>query len=224
MSDLDEIEGANTRFYQAFETLDLAQMDRVWAHGEHVKCVHPGWPILVGWDAVRSSWETIFENTAEMRFTLSDVRATASGDLAWVTCTENIFSEVRGRLAITTVLATNLFERGPGGWRLIHHHASHVLSATRDETPPDPPTGPPPAKPRDAKEPSRRCARSRDNPKPVAPPPLIRARGRSHTSRRRSGRRRSRGASPGAGPDARWRSPTRRRECAASARAPHAAL
>ena len=66
MSDLDEIEGANTRFYQAFETLDLAQMDRVWAHGEHVKCVHPGWPILVGWDAVRSSWETIFENTAEI--------------------------------------------------------------------------------------------------------------------------------------------------------------
>ena len=138
MSDVADVEQANTRFYQAFETLDLARMELVWSRGEHVKCVHPGWPILVGWDAVRSSWETIFANTAEMRFTLSDVRATATGDLAWVTCTENIFSEVRGRLAITTVLATNLFERGPDGWRLIHHHASHVLGALpADDTPPD---------------------------------------------------------------------------------------
>jgi len=91
--------------------------------------VHPGWPLLVGWDAVRSSWATIFANTGEMRFTLSDVRASASGDLAWVTCTENIFSEVQGRLAVTSILATNLFERAADGWRLVHHHASHVFSA-----------------------------------------------------------------------------------------------
>jgi ketosteroid isomerase-like protein len=130
--DVGEVEQANARFYQAFETLDLARMERVWAHDEHVKCVHPGWPILIGWEAVRSSWATIFENTGEMRFTLSDVRASARGDLAWVTCTENIFSEVHGRLAVTSVLATNLFERGPDGWRLVHHHASHVLTPVSD--------------------------------------------------------------------------------------------
>ncbi|HZN49869.1 MAG TPA: nuclear transport factor 2 family protein [Methylomirabilota bacterium] len=133
MSDLAEVEQANARFYRAFETLDLARMDQVWAHGEHVQCVHPGWPLLVGWAAVRSSWEAIFENTAEMRFTLSDVRAAAGGDLGWVTCTENIFSEVQGRLAVTSILATNLFEHGPQGWRLIHHHASHILTRTPDD-------------------------------------------------------------------------------------------
>ena len=126
----DEVVEANARFYRAFEALDVAAMDEAWAHGEHVKCVHPGWPLLTGWDAVRESWARIFENTEEMRFTLSDVRASACGDLAWVTCTENIFSEVQGRLAVTSVLATNLFERGPDGWRLVHHHASHVFSAT----------------------------------------------------------------------------------------------
>ena len=130
--DVSEVEQANARFYQAFETLDLARMERVWAHDEHVKCVHPGWPILIGWEAVRSSWATIFENTGEMRFTLSDVRASVRGELAWVTCTENIFSEVHGRLAVTSVLATNLFERGPDGWRLVHHHASHVLTPMGD--------------------------------------------------------------------------------------------
>jgi len=132
MSDVAAVEQANARFYQAFETLDLVRMETVWAHGEHVKCVHPGWPILIGWDAVRASWQSIFENTAEMRFTLSDVRASACGDLAWVTCTENIFSEVHGRLGVTSVLATNLFERGPEGWRLVHHHASHILAPAPD--------------------------------------------------------------------------------------------
>jgi ketosteroid isomerase-like protein len=127
VSDHGAIEAANARFYRAFETLDIEEMDRVWAHGAHVKCVHPGWPLLVGWTAVRASWETIFANTAEMSFTLSDVHVVAHGDVAWVTCTENILSEVRGRVSVTSVLATNLFERDAGEWRLVHHHASHVL-------------------------------------------------------------------------------------------------
>jgi len=129
VSDGRVVEEANARFYRAFETLDLARMEAVWAHADHVKCVHPGWPLLTGWESVRSSWEAIFENTAEMNFTLSEVRAEAAGDFAWVTCTENILSAVDGRVSVTSVLATNLFERGPDGWRMVHHHASHVLAS-----------------------------------------------------------------------------------------------
>ncbi|HEU4370181.1 MAG TPA: nuclear transport factor 2 family protein [Methylomirabilota bacterium] len=128
MSDAAAVEGANARFYRAFEALDLAAMDQVWAHGEHVRCVHPGWALLCGWDAVRESWQRIFAGTAEMRFTLSEVNVNASGDLAWVTCTENILSEAGGRVSVTAILATNLFERDGGGWRLVHHHASPVLA------------------------------------------------------------------------------------------------
>ena len=127
MSDTTEVVEANARFYRAFEALDIAEMDQVWAHGEHVKCVHPGWPLLSGWDDVRESWARIFENTAEMRFTLSNVEAVVGGDQAWVTCTENILSEAGGRISVTAILATNLFERDGAHWRLVHHHASHVL-------------------------------------------------------------------------------------------------
>lgn len=127
-----EVEEANARFYRAFEALDIAAMDDVWAHTEHVKCVHPGWPLLTGWDAVRESWRVIFENTAEVRFTIGDVAVVVTGGIAWVTCTENILQSVRDRLSVTSVLATNLFTRTPDGWRMIHHHASHVLSATPD--------------------------------------------------------------------------------------------
>ncbi len=124
-----DAEEANARFYRAFESLDLAQMDAVWAKGEHVKCVHPGWTLLMGWEAIRASWEAIFKNTAEIRFSISDVSTRVAGNLAWVTCTENILSQVGGKISVTSVLATNLFERSGGRWLMIHHHASHIFAA-----------------------------------------------------------------------------------------------
>jgi ketosteroid isomerase-like protein len=127
MSDADDVEEANARFYRAFETLDISEMDQVWVHGEHARCVHPGWALLCGWEAIRTSWQTIFTNTQEMRFTLSDVSVSVSEELAWVTCTENILSEVGSRVSVTAILATNVFERTLDGWRLVHHHGSHIL-------------------------------------------------------------------------------------------------
>lgn len=126
--DVAEVEEANARFYRAFETLEPAQMDAVWVHSERAQCVHPGWPLIVGWAAIRSSWETIFANTTEMRFTISDPRVGGTAELAWVTCTENILSDVQGRVSATSLLATNIFERTLDGWRMIHHHASHILA------------------------------------------------------------------------------------------------
>jgi ketosteroid isomerase-like protein len=123
-----EVEEANARFYRAFESCDLAEMDQVWAHGDHVRCVHPGWGLLDGWEAVRHSWEAIFKDSREMRFSLTDVHAQVDGNLAWVTCTENILSQVRGNIAVTAILATNIFERRGGEWLMVHHHGSHILT------------------------------------------------------------------------------------------------
>lgn len=131
------VEAANARFYRAFESLDPDEMEEVWAKGKHVKCIHPGWALLVGWDAVRASWETIFKNTAEIRFSLTDVSVHVDGNLAWVTCTENILSQVRGNISVTSVLATNLFERAEGRWLMIHHHASHIFSGEAPAPPED---------------------------------------------------------------------------------------
>ncbi len=130
-ADRADVEEANARFYRVFESLDLRQMDDIWAHGEHVRCVHPGWGLLTGWDAVRESWEAIFKNSEEMRFSITDVNVYVEGQIGWVTCTENILSEARGNISVTSLLATNIFERSAGEWRMIHHHASHILSGHR---------------------------------------------------------------------------------------------
>jgi ketosteroid isomerase-like protein len=128
--DLAELEEANSRFYRAFERLDLAEMDGIWAHTDRVQCIHPGWPLIVGWPAVRTSWESIFANTTEMRFTIGDVRVGGGPHVAWVTCTENILSQVSGRVSVTSLLATNVFERAPHEWKMVLHHASHILATS----------------------------------------------------------------------------------------------
>lgn len=121
-----QVARANEQFYRAFETLDIKEMEKVWAKGTSIQCGHPGWRILRGWDAVMESWRRIFENTPAIRFSLSDVSITIGGNLAWVTLYENINSSVEGQAASVTVLATNIFEKGAEGWRLIHHHGSSV--------------------------------------------------------------------------------------------------
>ena len=127
------VEEANLRFYRAFESIDLEEMERVWAHADFVRCVHPGWALLEGWEAVRQSWEAIFRSSREMRFSLTGVSIRVEGEAAWVTCTEHILSEDRGNISVTSILATNLFERHRGDWLLVHHHASHVLAGPGTE-------------------------------------------------------------------------------------------
>lgn len=120
----DTLEEANARFYRALEQLDLEAMDRLWAHEGWVRCVHPGWDILVGWEAVRQSWEQIFANTRWLRVTPTTVEAAVIGELGVVVCSENITATTEGDVGVAVAQATNLFRKTPDGWRMLHHHAS----------------------------------------------------------------------------------------------------
>ena len=121
---LDALREANARFYRAVEQLDLAAIDALWAHEGWVRCVHPGWEILVGWDAVRKSWEQIFANTRWLRITPTAVEAVVIADLGLVVCSENITSTTEGDVGVSAAQATNLFRKAGEEWRMIHHHAS----------------------------------------------------------------------------------------------------
>ncbi|MGH9376178.1 MAG: nuclear transport factor 2 family protein, partial [Terriglobia bacterium] len=48
--DEQEVLAANEAFYRAVEALDLKQMGAAWWHDDWVLCLHPGWPLVRGWE------------------------------------------------------------------------------------------------------------------------------------------------------------------------------
>jgi ketosteroid isomerase-like protein len=131
------LEQLNVELYAAIEAGDLDRMGRVWLDRPHQQdpvCVHPGWPPIQGRDQVLRSWAAIMANTSYIQFFLTDVEVSIAGDVAVVTCAENILTAVgdaeteSSALAGGHVVATNVFRRTSQGWRLWVHHASPVLA------------------------------------------------------------------------------------------------
>ncbi|HLG13935.1 MAG TPA: nuclear transport factor 2 family protein [Blastocatellia bacterium] len=120
------IEEANAEFYRAIESEEIERLDEVWSHEDWVRCVHPGWEMISGWQRVRESWKRIFEGGQKMRISPSDVSIHASDDFAWVTCIENITIFFESSFDSTQAAATNLFVRRQDRWLLVHHHASPI--------------------------------------------------------------------------------------------------
>ncbi|WP_432076944.1 nuclear transport factor 2 family protein [Streptomyces wuyuanensis] len=142
-TDVENVEAANTAFYEAMERGDFEEVSGLWLDGaeaDDISCVHPGWPVLSGRGEVLRSYALIMANTEYIQFFLTDVRVSVFGDTAVVTCTENILSggpaEEAGELGPLVgqlVVATNVFRRTPDGWRIWSHHGSPVLAESEDE-------------------------------------------------------------------------------------------
>ena len=134
-----EIEKLNEEFYSSIESGDLDKMTELWAEdqpGRVAMCVHPGWPMLTGRGEVLRSWALIMANTPYIQFVLTDVRTTVLGDVAVVTCAENILTAADSEdatFAAGRVVATNTFVRTPAGWWLWFHHGSPVLQGDDEE-------------------------------------------------------------------------------------------
>src|ERR1700687_1389270 len=91
---------ANAAFYRALEELDLGAMDRIWLHEGWVRCIHPGWDLLVGWELVRQSWEQIFSGTRWIRVTPTSVDVQVLGEVGLVGCAENITAANDGDVGV----------------------------------------------------------------------------------------------------------------------------
>jgi ketosteroid isomerase-like protein len=115
MNDEDEVLAANSAFYAAFGDADAEAMDSVWARRAPVACVHPGWDALIGRDRVMESWRRMFESGGAPPIACSGAVAHLLGDAAFVTCVEKVPG--------ATLVATNLFSREDGRFRMVHHHA-----------------------------------------------------------------------------------------------------
>ena len=134
---VDEVLAVHADFYAAFENCDFDAMEATWADDDGVVCVHPGAEPIRGRAAVMRSWMVLMAGSPYIQFFLTDVEASIVGDVASVTCTENVLAAGAdtppGAFAGGRAAATNVLRRTPTGWRLWIHHASPVLSGPDDE-------------------------------------------------------------------------------------------
>ena len=118
----------NEKFYKAFNARDLDAMKSVWSFQGNLICVHPGWSPLNGFEPIMESWQGIFKNSGNMDIQVSDITVTASEDLAWVSCVEQIYTIASNGVLASKVFSTNLFQINEGSWKMIMHHASPMPS------------------------------------------------------------------------------------------------
>lgn len=128
----DEVLASHSAFYSAFERAEYDEMVAIWADDDGVVCVHPGAAPIRGHRAVMRSWLALMADATYIQFFLTDVEAVVVGDVASVTCTENVLAAGAdtplSSFAGGSAAATNVFRRTAAGWQLWIHHASPVLS------------------------------------------------------------------------------------------------
>ena len=118
---------ANTRFYAAFEALDIDAVETCWEQSARSACVHPGGRWVTGWTAVQASLEGMLSNIDYIEFEVLDVTVSVEDPVAMVTCVERVSSTTGSGRATLDVCATNVFVLSTGGWKLILHHASPIM-------------------------------------------------------------------------------------------------
>jgi ketosteroid isomerase-like protein len=118
---------ANDAFYAAFSAGDMVGMAAIWAAGSPVTCCHPGWGVLAGREPVLASWRAILANPGSPRIRCFRPRAWLFGDAAYVVCLEGT------EAGPPVLVATNVFAREDGAWRLVHHHAGQLAAEPDDE-------------------------------------------------------------------------------------------
>jgi ketosteroid isomerase-like protein len=114
----------NEKFYRALEKGDMSLMEDIWLVDNNVKCIHPGWPLITGWDEIKESWEKIFEAGELSSVEIDDTFVEVGEKAAWVNCIEKLSHTIGEQVVITMAQTTNIFEKRDSRWYLVLHHAS----------------------------------------------------------------------------------------------------
>jgi ketosteroid isomerase-like protein len=122
------LRAANVAFYDAFEKLDLQVMANLWARSVPVSCVHPGWDLVLGYEAVMQSWRGIFDGSGEMSLRSEDSQVVAGQGMGWVVSREILNTKVQNTPVENTLSCINTFVLEDGVWRIAHHHAAPLLA------------------------------------------------------------------------------------------------
>jgi ketosteroid isomerase-like protein len=114
---------AEQAFYDALEHANLEGLMALWSEDDEIVCIHPGGPRLVGHAAVRAGWKAMFAN-GPVHARRTQVQVTQGPLTAVHSLIEQVIVAQKGQTSVVNVFATNVYFKGPQGWRLVLHHAS----------------------------------------------------------------------------------------------------
>ena len=124
-------EDAEDAFYEAIGRGDLEALMSVWADDDEIVCVHPTGERLCGAEAIGESWREIFANNP-------DITVRVTSHIVWRGVMLDVHSVVEMLYVGGTIPAqdpmqsTNVYQRGPNGWRLLARHTSAVSRESRE--------------------------------------------------------------------------------------------
>ncbi len=113
-------------FYEALELGDLEVLMRLWAEDEHIVCIHPGGGRLEGYKEIRDSWRQVFESGL-LQIRLVSSHRFSSGLISVHNVVEQVvINGGMGGSEIVQINSTNVYHKGPNGWKLVIHHSSQA--------------------------------------------------------------------------------------------------
>lgn len=115
-------EDAEAAFYEALQKGDADALIGVWSEDEDTVCVHPTGTQIIGLEAIRESWRSIFSST-RLRLSNTSVAQWQGMLLAIHHLVETIFIG-DSQTPHGPLFVTHVFARGAHGWRLVSRHAS----------------------------------------------------------------------------------------------------
>lgn len=126
-TDKEIVLATNTSFYNAFSSRDLSAMTALWWQGSSSICIHPGSSPILGWDGIKASWESIFQNTAALEIDIEIVNVEVDQALAYVVLQEMVLQSSQGRKLKAQSIATNVFQKMAQKWYIVSHHGSPIM-------------------------------------------------------------------------------------------------
>lgn len=118
----DSPEAVELAYYDALNRADVDALMDLWADDDQIACIHPGAARLIGYLAIRTSWEDILSQGAvDIKYHL------ISSVNNMLTAVHHVVEDTRhgGRIQPEIhIIATNVYIKTERGWKILLHHAS----------------------------------------------------------------------------------------------------
>ena len=110
-------------FYEALQHGDIDKLMACWADEDDIVCVYPGGARLLGAGAIRAAFDMMFTNgsiqaRAEKVHRVDSLGSSVHSVLERI----EVLTDEGPRHAY--VIATNVYQKTPLGWRMVAHHSS----------------------------------------------------------------------------------------------------